>query len=167
MDDLRSAVGSGEEEVGEGAVGEGLRVGGAGDVAAEVFDELVATAGRVEQQRVVGAQLALHEHEAGVGLGEREQHRDGHLLAGLVAGQKRGPQQRLGGRGGLGRHGEAHGQAPAALLAAEHPAAKGQVFIVADNEPFSTRQLFEWICAAAGRKVPRWTMPLWFLRVLG
>jgi len=55
----------------------------------------------------------------------------------------------------------------AALLAAEHPAAKGQVFIVADNEPFSTRQLFEWICAAAGRKVPRWTMPLWFLRVLG
>ena len=55
----------------------------------------------------------------------------------------------------------------AALLAAEHPAAKGQIFIVADNEPFSTRQLFEWICTAAGRQVPRWTMPLWFLRVLG
>ncbi len=55
----------------------------------------------------------------------------------------------------------------AALLAAEHPAAKGQVFIAADNEPFSTRQLFEWISVAAGRKVPRWTMPLWSLRLLG
>jgi nucleoside-diphosphate-sugar epimerase len=55
----------------------------------------------------------------------------------------------------------------AALLAAEHPAAQGQVFIVGDNEPFSTRQLFEWICKAAGRKVPRWTVPLWGLRLLG
>lgn len=55
----------------------------------------------------------------------------------------------------------------AALLAAEHPAAKGQVFIAADNEPFSTRQLFEWICRAAGKTVPSWTMPLWLLRLLG
>lgn len=55
----------------------------------------------------------------------------------------------------------------AALLAAEHPAAKGQVFIVADNEPFSTRQLFDWICMAAGRKVPRWTIPRWTLRLFG
>ena len=55
----------------------------------------------------------------------------------------------------------------AALLAAEHPAAAGQVYIVADNEPFSTRQLFEWICTAAGRRIPRWTMPLWLLRLLG
>ncbi len=55
----------------------------------------------------------------------------------------------------------------AALLAAEHSGASGQVFIAADEEPFSTRQLFEWICAAAGRPVPRWTMPLWMLRGLG
>ncbi len=55
----------------------------------------------------------------------------------------------------------------AALLAAEKPAAAGQVYIVADNEPFSTRQLFEWICLAAGRRVPRWTMPLWLLQMLG
>jgi nucleoside-diphosphate-sugar epimerase len=55
----------------------------------------------------------------------------------------------------------------AALLAAEHPAAKGQVFIAGDNEPFSTRQLFEWICLAAGKKVPRWSVPLWVLRLLG
>ncbi len=55
----------------------------------------------------------------------------------------------------------------AALLAAEHPAAKGQVFIAADNEPFSTRQLFEWICTAAGKRVPGWTVPLWVLKLLG
>jgi len=55
----------------------------------------------------------------------------------------------------------------AALLAAEHPAAKGQIFIAGDNEPFSTRQLYEWICQAAGKKVPRWSVPLWVLRLLG
>lgn len=55
----------------------------------------------------------------------------------------------------------------AALLMAEHPSAKGQVFIAADNEPFSTRQLFEWISQATGRKVPGWSVPLWALRVLG
>jgi len=55
----------------------------------------------------------------------------------------------------------------AALLAAEHPAAAGQVFIAADNEPFSTRQLFNWMCAACGRRVPRWSVPLWTLRLLG
>lgn len=55
----------------------------------------------------------------------------------------------------------------AALMAAEHPAAKGQIFIAGDNEPFSTRQLYEWICQAAGKKVPRWSVPLWVLRLLG
>lgn len=55
----------------------------------------------------------------------------------------------------------------AALLAAENSAAAGQTYIVADNEPFSTRQLFEWICAAVDRPVPRWTAPLWLLRMLG
>jgi nucleoside-diphosphate-sugar epimerase len=55
----------------------------------------------------------------------------------------------------------------AALLLAEHPAAKGGAFIAADKAPFSTRELFEWICAAVGRKVPGWSMPMWFLRLLG
>ena len=55
----------------------------------------------------------------------------------------------------------------AALLAAENSAAAGQVFIVADDEPFSTRQLYEWICAAVGRDIPRWTIPLWQLHLLG
>jgi nucleoside-diphosphate-sugar epimerase len=55
----------------------------------------------------------------------------------------------------------------AALLAADHPAASGQIYIASDNRPFSTRELFEWICIAAGRRVPRWTIPLWLLRLLG
>lgn len=55
----------------------------------------------------------------------------------------------------------------AAVVAAEKPAAAGQIYIVADNEPFSTRQLFEEICAAVGRPVPRWEMPIWILRLLG
>lgn len=55
----------------------------------------------------------------------------------------------------------------AALVAAENPTAAGRVYIVADNEPFSTRQLYEWICVGLGRKPPRWTIPLWGLRLLG
>jgi len=55
----------------------------------------------------------------------------------------------------------------AAILAAERPEAVGQTFIVADNEPFSTRQLYEWISNAVGRPVPRWTVPLCVLRALG
>jgi nucleoside-diphosphate-sugar epimerase len=54
----------------------------------------------------------------------------------------------------------------AALLVAEKPEAAGHTYIVADNEPFSTRQLFEWVCVAVGRRVPRWTMPLWSIRLL-
>ncbi len=55
----------------------------------------------------------------------------------------------------------------AAALAAGNRAAARQTYIVADNEPFSTRQLFDWMCAAAGRPVPRWTMPLPALRLVG
>jgi nucleoside-diphosphate-sugar epimerase len=60
-----------------------------------------------------------------------------------------------------------HDVISAALLAAEHPKAKGQVYIAADNEPFSTRQLYEWISEAAGRTVPGWTVPLPVLKLLG
>lgn len=54
----------------------------------------------------------------------------------------------------------------AAILVAEKPKAAGCTYIVADNEPFSTRQLFEWLCLAGGGSVPRWVLPLWVLRVL-
>jgi nucleoside-diphosphate-sugar epimerase len=55
----------------------------------------------------------------------------------------------------------------AALLAPFNPAAAGQTYIVADDESFSTRELFEWICGASGIRVPRWTMPIGILQIMG
>jgi nucleoside-diphosphate-sugar epimerase len=56
--------------------------------------------------------------------------------------------------------------ADAALIASERPAAAGQVYIVADARPWSTRELYEAICRALGRSVPPFTVPLWALRAL-
>ncbi|RME72865.1 MAG: NAD-dependent epimerase/dehydratase family protein [Verrucomicrobia bacterium] len=55
----------------------------------------------------------------------------------------------------------------AALACAVCEAANGRVYIVADDRPFSTRMLFEWMSEAVGRPVPGWTLPLWVLRLLG
>lgn len=54
----------------------------------------------------------------------------------------------------------------AALLAAEKPGAAGQTYVVTDNVPCSTRDLFVWMSEAFGQKVPSWTIPVWFLRLL-
>jgi nucleoside-diphosphate-sugar epimerase len=40
------------------------------------------------------------------------------------------------------------------------------VYIVTDGHDYSTRQIYEWIAAALGRAVPRWTVPMWLLRGL-
>lgn len=50
-------------------------------------------------------------------------------------------------------------------LVAQSPAARGQRYIVTDDSPCSTRQMFLWICQALGRRVPRWTVPVALLRV--
>lgn len=52
----------------------------------------------------------------------------------------------------------------AAILAAVRPEAAGRTYIVTDGEPYSTRQIYEWICAALGRRPPRWNLPLGLLR---
>jgi nucleoside-diphosphate-sugar epimerase len=52
----------------------------------------------------------------------------------------------------------------ALLLAADNPAANGQVFIVTDGRAYSTRELYEAICRALGRPVPGWSVPAWLLR---
>lgn len=52
----------------------------------------------------------------------------------------------------------------AAMLAATNPSAAGKVYIVTDAQTYSTRQIYEWICAALQRPVPRWTIPLSLLR---
>ncbi len=54
----------------------------------------------------------------------------------------------------------------AAMLAATNPIATGKIYIVTENQAYSTRQIYEWICSALGRPVPRWTVPLAWLRVV-
>lgn len=53
----------------------------------------------------------------------------------------------------------------AAILAAGTPRADGRVYILTDGEPYSTRRTYEAMCAAAGRPVPRWHVPLLTLRL--
>lgn len=55
----------------------------------------------------------------------------------------------------------------AALLAAEHPAAAGRTYIVSDGRGYSTRQLFEAMCRATGRRIPSWSLPAALLRGAG
>jgi dihydroflavonol-4-reductase len=47
------------------------------------------------------------------------------------------------------------------LLAAEHPAAVGETFIMAGREVMSTNEMVERIAAALQRKPPRTQLPLW------
>lgn len=47
------------------------------------------------------------------------------------------------------------------LLATEHSAAVGQVFVMPGNEVMTTRQMVEKIAGALGRPVPRLRLPLW------
>jgi nucleoside-diphosphate-sugar epimerase len=49
--------------------------------------------------------------------------------------------------------------AQAILLAAAHPAAAGQTYLVTDGQPYSGRELYAMIRRALGRSVPRWAVP--------
>lgn len=55
----------------------------------------------------------------------------------------------------------------AAMLAVINNAAVGKIYIVTDGRLYSTRQIYEWICTALDRKVPRWTIPLFLLHATG
>jgi nucleoside-diphosphate-sugar epimerase len=55
----------------------------------------------------------------------------------------------------------------AAVLAAHTPAANGQCYIVTDGRAYSTHELYELICRALGKPIPRWHVPLWSLKALG
>jgi nucleoside-diphosphate-sugar epimerase len=52
----------------------------------------------------------------------------------------------------------------ATMLAATNPVATGKIYVVTDGKAYTTRQIYEWICAALGRPVPRWVIPLVLLR---
>lgn len=47
----------------------------------------------------------------------------------------------------------------AILLAAAHPAAAGQTYLVTDGRSYSGRELYAIVCRALGRSVPRWAVP--------
>lgn len=55
----------------------------------------------------------------------------------------------------------------AALLVAGTPEASGQCYIVTEGRPYSTRELYDLICRALGKQIPRWHVPLWTLKGLG
>lgn len=54
----------------------------------------------------------------------------------------------------------------AAMLAAERPEAIGQTYIVTDGVPYSTREIYTWICEGLGRPLPHWNLPMPVLRAL-
>ena len=51
----------------------------------------------------------------------------------------------------------------AALLLAQNDRAAGQVYLVTDGRPYSTRWLYETIRDALGRPAPAWGVPYWLL----
>jgi nucleoside-diphosphate-sugar epimerase len=52
----------------------------------------------------------------------------------------------------------------AARLAAGSAQADGQVYIVSDEGLYSTRQLSDWMHEALGRRLPRWSIPVFMLQ---
>ena len=54
----------------------------------------------------------------------------------------------------------------AAILVATNPLANRKVYIVTDDQVYSTRQLYDSICHRLGKKTPPWSMPLAMLRIL-
>lgn len=54
----------------------------------------------------------------------------------------------------------------AAIMAAEKHEAAGQTYIVTDGTPYSTRQIYEWICEALHKPVPDWYVPMSILKML-
>ncbi|MDX8392736.1 MAG: NAD-dependent epimerase/dehydratase family protein [Mariprofundaceae bacterium] len=54
----------------------------------------------------------------------------------------------------------------AAILAAEKSQAAGRTYIVTDGQSYSTRQIYEWICQALNKPVPRWRIPVTVLKLM-
>ena len=53
----------------------------------------------------------------------------------------------------------------AAVLCADDPRALGRTYVVTDGTPYSTRQVYEYILEALGRRPPRWNLPIGLLRL--
>ncbi len=53
-----------------------------------------------------------------------------------------------------------------AMVAATRAAAVGQVYIVTDGQPYTTREMYEEICAVLRKPLPKWTLPMPLMRLL-
>ena len=53
----------------------------------------------------------------------------------------------------------------AALLVSRASSAAGKTYLLTDGEAYSSRALYELMCRALGRRVPRWSLPMSALRV--
>ena len=56
--------------------------------------------------------------------------------------------------------------ARAALIASEHPAANYQTYIVTDGNTYSSREIYELILRALGKRTPRWAVPMFIFSAL-
>lgn len=54
----------------------------------------------------------------------------------------------------------------ALLLAASHPTAVGQIYLVADARPYSTREIYNAMREGLGKSRRRWSVPQWAFRAL-
>jgi nucleoside-diphosphate-sugar epimerase len=55
----------------------------------------------------------------------------------------------------------------AVTLAAEKEAAAGKTYLITDGEDYTTRRIYTGMCAALGKSVPKWSVPVPVLRALG
>ncbi len=53
-----------------------------------------------------------------------------------------------------------------ALAAATQPAAAGEIYIITDGQPYTTREMYERICTALHKPLPEWTFPMPLLKLL-
>ena len=55
----------------------------------------------------------------------------------------------------------------ALFLVSDRAAARGQVYLITDDEVYSASRIYDSICAALSRPPPVWRIPAWLLRIIG
>jgi len=54
----------------------------------------------------------------------------------------------------------------AILLVAKDNRTNGEIFIVTDGNPYSSREIYEVMCGVLGKSIPRWKLPKFFFKVV-
>jgi nucleoside-diphosphate-sugar epimerase len=115
----------------------------------------VLDAGRNHDMHVVNLRLAMVYGPGNKGNLDR-----------MIHAVKRGffpPLPRIGNRRSMVH---ARDVARAALMAAEHPGANCQTYIVTDANTYSSREIYELILRALGKRTPRWAVPMFIFSAL-